>query len=721
MDSSNAFLSDFLNISQEEVEEFFQHEEIKNKFKYLRDLHTDLTDKIQKEEKFQRDFEQMSDLKERQCNERREYIQTLKNRLTEAAIQDAKYSTNHSQNPIIFQVESLAGHTSFVGINRLRAKVLQLKLKYEKNLIELEKCRNNAFCLDSTDDMMNYRVYEENDAHISDWTLPIQFSDTLSESISDSNFSVPQIGALAETHDIIESVNDQSTTFVSLPFQTKTFQSHSISLQQQNQMKINSLISDYFSFYDTQNTILNEKMEQMRSIQDEISQIDQHKNEFTQTIASRIRNHLKELQGQRFALCSEAISLAQNQIMTSQNVIDSLSQYIHLNDQNERNIIANDSQIKQMILQISNDIKQIADRTKRMSLSQQFEPIQFGKAEPLVVNEISHTQIQKCKKHIEELEKAFDISYKFQDVAIDDLRTMIKNIGSMFDNQLKLPEINDPDPVVSINPERRARLNQIKKKILEKQQNQLSMIKEMIDSLPESIKDIQIINNNEENIQNADETNKQAEQSQLIQPTQENDIYIKQSDPFSEANSVIIQRLLQKDIKPQEEAIPLPAETVYTPENETNKLVDKLSKKLAVETMDYDSVIQEKEEIEKRLSEIIESNTTRSERKIAMHEAKEKRMREIEILQENLQETRKRKEKIDQNLSRAVKILNQKKQDFDKLVEEKAEKEREIQQLKEQCNKRDQLQEELENLRQERSRFIEENEKEIQQIKEQLK
>ena len=705
------------DLSEETKNELLRDEEIKTNFRNLRDHVLKLSDKIQKEEHLQEYFDEISTEKERQCNSERTQIQNLKNRLMAASLEDASYCQNSKQKPLIFQVGHLAGNTSFVTKNRLLAKLTLLKLEYQKNITKLSNYRKNAFCLEENDDDLEYLINPQNDAKPDEWTISKLLSQRLEEDLFQSPNSTLHYDSIRHVNHIIDSIPQNQEELEQFQFQNISFSSNPLKLEQQNQAKISSLLSDYFSFYNKQHKLLDDKKRELIDILDEIQKLDDSKNEFTEKISQSLKQHLDELKDQRFVLCSEILINAQNQIITSQNVLDSLSRFINSNDENQKQIIANDAQIKQLLLQISNDAKQIIERTKRMSLSQTIEPIQFEKPQKFTLDEISLSQLQKCKKNIEELEKVFDISEKYQDMSLQELKSMLEMIQALSERQINLPTIPKYEPKLLIDIQRKQRFDELKKQIILKQKEELETVKEMIESLPDSIKDIPIINNDKEDVSFEISQEKQ-NNSQDFTLTNEN-----LSNPFKEANEIIFDRISQKNLEISEEQMEIPNQTVYSADDESMKIIDSLSKMLQSEPLEKEEIFQEKQEVESKLMEIISEKTSKSERKIAMHEAKEQRTKEIEELRKQIEISRKQKETSELRLIKAQKVLAKKQKQFEKFNDDKAQKENAIQELRKELEekKSENLAEELEHIKQEREAFNQQIDQEIQEIREKIK
>ena len=706
MNFSNFLKETASNVPEDTITELLHNRSLVERHDKLINLRGKLIDEIQKEKEFKNYCNGKKELTEAQNAKLEAEFNAEKDRFQAAALENAKFS----RHPFIFKVKEINGNTQYVNKSRKRAKILELKTKFKENMEKLENLRNNVFCLDNETSANEYSILDENKIEASELKLSEKLKNTLNENCdAEESISVTQ-PTLRAINQIIDDFQNPEKLEPKVVFSQKTFTPKSTDKQR----NVDFLISDYFSFYDKQNALLEEKKKNLEEVNQEIRKIDEQRSTMSQRISKNLEKHISQLKNHKYVLCVDVAYEAHKQVQQAQTVIDSLSKYMNTKD--NKDVIANDATIKLLIAQISSDIKQIVDRSKRMSLTQTISPINIPTTSKFTVNEISLEHISRCKKNIEELRSIFDVSQQYQVMALDELDGMLKGIKTMCDmQQYKFHDRKKTEPTITIDFERRRKFNELRMKVLEKQKKQLAQVGEMISSLPDSIKELQVKPIEQKS---ADENQKGNEESHA--EASNDDALIEESDPFAEANSVILERILAKEVNATEAPNLASTIPVYSPNDNAKEVFDQIANKLSVDKFDYEKSIAEKNNAQKRLTNLLDTTMTLKEKKVAALAEMEERKKRIEELQEKInalkqdEETNKAKA---QELSEKERSLKEK---TSKVESENRSLEENINELEEKNKEAQELEKQVQAVKDERASFNEQINKELTELKQKM-
>ncbi|KAI5524928.1 hypothetical protein TVAGG3_0258470 [Trichomonas vaginalis G3] len=242
-------------------------------------------------------------------------------------------------------------------------------------------------------------------------------------------------------------------------------------------------------------------------------------------------DHLTEIQQKRFKLCSEVIFEAQKQINQAQTIVDGLNQCFHGEN---HEVFANDTQIKLLINDITKDVQQIISKGNRLFVAPSLTPIQFQDPPKLIIDQISTEQITRCKEKINKLNEILDTSENYQNLAIEELNEIVESLTNISKSQTtSLSNLSISDNSLNDDSDEIEKFLELKRKVLSKQKERLTDLKDMIEMLPDTVKSLEV-----ENIPEIEESKIQKdnfmEEIEVMTPPV--------SDPFTDSNQVCCRR-----------------------------------------------------------------------------------------------------------------------------------------------------------------------------------
>lgn len=596
-----------------------------NQYRELNDQIAELEYKIERENNFRENFELQRDINLQQLQKiQNEYNQT-KEDLEKSAIRNAVLSSANSSTPLISQRTRIIGNTNFVQYARLQSQILNLKQIYLQKIDTLSKLRRSVYCLDNNEE---FTYNEQPDLFSFQETHP-DILQRMKTPLLCPKYEAGSIISSIIPSDLQNSINQENNIeFHSTSFIPKYLKSK----------PIDSLITSFFVNSEEQGKILQTKKQRLNDLNNQIYQLDNDRYNIINSVRINLADHLTEIQQKRFKLCSEVIFEAQKQINQAQTIVDGLNQCFHGEN---HEVFANDTQIKLLINDITKDVQQIISKGNRLFVAPSLTPIQFQDPPKLIIDQISTEQITRCKEKINKLNEILDTSENYQNLAIEELNEIVESLTNISKSQTtSLSNLSISDNSVNDDSDEIEKFLELKRKVLSKQKERLTDLKDMIEMLPDTVKSLEV-----ENIPEIEESKIQKdnfmEEIEVMTPPV--------SDPFTDSNQVLLQKILSRKVEIKENPENVEPKTRNV-DYKTGKFQSKIDSwtNIIGEGLDIDfsKEIEKRNSLEEEFSETISKEMSALETKIFRHESREKRQTKLKELRDQVDSSRDEYEQI---------------------------------------------------------------------------
>ncbi|KAI5524918.1 hypothetical protein TVAGG3_0258330 [Trichomonas vaginalis G3] len=596
-----------------------------NQYRELNDQIAELEYKIERENNFRENFELQRDINLQQLQKiQNEYNQT-KEDLEKSAIKNAVLSSANSSTPLISQRTRIIGNTNFVQYARLQSQILNLKQIYLQKIDTLSKLRRSVYCLDNNEE---FTYNEQPDLFSFQETHP-DILQRMKTPLLCPKYEAGSIISSIIPSDLQNSINQENNIeFHSTSFIPKYLKSK----------PIDSLITSFFVNSEEQGKILQTKKQRLNDLNNQIYQLDNDRYNIINSVRINLADHLTEIQQKRFKLCSEVIFEAQKQINQAQTIVDGLNQCFHGEN---HEVFANDTQIKLLINDITKDVQQIISKGNRLFVAPSLTPIQFQDPPKLIIDQISTEQITRCKEKINKLNEILDTSENYQNLAIEELNEIVESLTNISKSQTtSLSNLSISDNSINDDSDEIEKFLELKRKVLSKQKERLTDLKDMIEMLPDTVKSLEV-----ENIPEIEESKIQKdnfmEEIEVMTPPV--------SDPFTDSNQVLLQKILSRKVEIKENPENVEPKTRNV-DYKTGKFQSKIDSwtNIIGEGLDIDfsKEIEKRNSLEEEFSETISKEMSALETKIFRHESREKRQTKLKELRDQVDSSRDEYEQI---------------------------------------------------------------------------
>ncbi|EAX99262.1 hypothetical protein TVAG_112780 [Trichomonas vaginalis G3] len=596
-----------------------------NQYRELNDQIAELEYKIERENNFRENFELQRDINLQQLQKiQNEYNQT-KEDLEKSAIKNAVLSSANSSTPLISQRTRIIGNTNFVQYARLQSQILNLKQIYLQKIDTLSKLRRSVYCLDNNEE---FTYNEQPDLFSFQETHP-DILQRMKTPLLCPKYEAGSIISSIIPSDLQNSINQENNIeFHSTSFIPKYLKSK----------PIDSLITSFFVNSEEQGKILQTKKQRLNDLNNQIYQLDNDRYNIINSVRINLADHLTEIQQKRFKLCSEVIFEAQKQINQAQTIVDGLNQCFHGEN---HEVFANDTQIKLLINDITKDVQQIISKGNRLFVAPSLTPIQFQDPPKLIIDQISTEQITRCKEKINKLNEILDTSENYQNLAIEELNEIVESLTNISKSQTtSLSNLSISDNSLNDDSDEIEKFLELKRKVLSKQKERLTDLKDMIEMLPDTVKSLEV-----ENIPEIEESKIQKdnfmEEIEVMTPPV--------SDPFTDSNQVLLQKILSRKVEIKENPENVEPKTRNV-DYKTGKFQSKIDSWTDIIgeglDIDFSKEIEKRNSLEEEFSETISKEMSALETKIFRHESREKRQTKLKELRDQVDSSRDEYEQI---------------------------------------------------------------------------
>lgn len=610
---NDQFLYEISAIYAHPINRKIELDNIIQKHKELRNKIAELDDLIQKEENFSENSNYQLEMISDKLNATQRAYEEAKNSVEISAIENAKVCSSKDE-PFIFQINNIVGCPDFVNITRSNSQILYLKKIYLHKLDKLTRLRRSVYCTNTQEENLTQEELENLGISIP--------QDQAFDSIK-CPMKNPKYNASSDILSIIsENLNYQQEFLDNFDFNRAEFYSkHSTSKD------VNHLIQKFFATSENQNKILEEKRNELNSFENRIERIDNEKNEVLSQIKDNIQGHITNLQQNGFLFSSNIIRDAQSKIQHAQTILDGLEKSIHAEN---HEVYASDTNIKLLINDISNDIQNIYKKYDSLFIVPKIDPIVIDKPQKIVVDHISSEQINRCKDKLDKLESNLQSSDSYHKIAIEELKEVLDSLLSVVksrDFELSNHKENDiPNDDIQSHVQK---FLEMKNKVLAKQKEDISKLKDMIELLPDSIRGLEVdglpkYENNQNKFSIEDLTH------QPLPPV---------SDPYSDSNEVLLKKIIERKVEIKEEQIEI--EQSNSSNSYTDNFGDQIAQWTKLLSLDFSKQdIEKRNKLQQSLTKAIGEDASARERKIARHEANMQRQEKLKNLREEVAQMR---------------------------------------------------------------------------------
>lgn len=554
-----------------------QIEKARSELKKLSDEEQFLKDRIRKEEKISDAFGKLSN-KENGMNENINRYNEMVELFRAEVLKNAKYAINEGRKPPIFYLEG-TGYSPLIRDVRIKTRIIKKKAEISRKIYHLHQLQQKVFCL-SEDLDSNFADYQINrNIDYSEYKM-----ENFSNYIKDKLMSAKLINFHSPTHESISKLSDFFSNSLYSQLENYEDKNPTIPLPEFSFHQLDSTnkreIPNYFSDFSKLITpALQEIIINVEELIKEVSQIFQIENS---TIKSSAENFFKSNPSfihTASVLCSNIIFKSQEKIIEAQKIAFLINQNISSPDAK----ILNESQhIQYLLSELVAVFDTIYDRLSRnqiigQNISYDFDQTKF---QDFSIEELSHVQIEKCNSIISEMKQIFDKSLSVNKSffgILDDILTRSREIRSSrptidLDIEISPPKAIDDSDI-------RKEFLLLKQSILQKQSEQLNHLSDVLEQIPDEVKEIQI--------KEQEETTQPEMSTGLHFPSRNEDnsenlpfeftpnVSQIKSNPYQDSNQNLLEKIVKKEKDPSEYKLIKPKENPDASQQNDKDILEK--------------------------------------------------------------------------------------------------------------------------------------------------
>ncbi|OHS93712.1 hypothetical protein TRFO_39997 [Tritrichomonas foetus] len=609
----------------------------------------------------------------------RQIVSTVK----DLVAKEAALAIKHGENPLIFSLTSFEGQTPLIMESRLKVRLISLKAKLREKMDLLNELRKNVYCLDSDDNVNNYQISEKS------LNLPIEKSvnnhEQIRQGLKESlQFGVPRtaLNAISKIVNPIQNsirsypVKNEIPLYVADFRRSQKCSDHPIQL---------SVSFEELSIFDSQ---MKDKINEI------FQEIDQLYSERQNFLTSFYLSKQDDVRDMKILACINVLMNSSRVIRKAQNVLNILNSAIKTNLSIPFDVWSNENRIHLKMKQLLYSIDRLTDL---LAKSQKYVKIgEFSYPEldePIIVDEISRTQIQQCMELIFELQDELLQNEKDNSTAINEIGDLIEdfskkrqenvekdddfetetkiNANSFDSNSINSNAMNTGvTPELLTDDENLPDLLRYRDELLAKQNDELAKLMDLISSLPDDLREIDFENTNFEL--------KPTQKLQLppildVEATKEAVLSKFNSNELSETNLKLIEQMKAKSFHLEKSVIPnqtleIPHKVKKVKDEKLESIVDSLQTKLKCSVV----VDQTASLVEK--SHILADKQNELQYMIALSADKVKKLKKaVDEAQEKVAELEKVNSQLRKDLKTIPIIRNKKEENIQNLEQKKAE------------------------------------------------
>lgn len=523
--------------------------------------------KLNELELYQNNDERCSKSRESASRSKEQY-ENVVDQLKSIILKEAKHALKNKCKPLIFTLKKMNGQTPLIDNTRIKSRMISLRSKIIQKMDILHELQRNVYCFDEFSEISNYNNVSDFDfqsfpGYNEDLWTTQNISQYLLDHFQAQYERVPRIPlkSISLISKLISPNIDKFESPDSIPLYLASFKSQHLR-KEMNNIQFNSYLSNSLSkfvkIFGSEKSI----KEKIDSVFSEINSLFRTRQEILRNICSSYENAIPI----KVISCIGTLVNCSEEIRKSQFVIDTLNFLIPTNASIPTSIWKNEQQIRYKMKQLVNLIDHISNSLSKTQRYVKIEP--FGYHEPkgvMEIEEISSTQINQCKELISDLQSSF-ASLEIQKYStleeiadtVNDLET-IKQLRDEDEKSEISENIKEKDSSVNsannFSFTEDEELNEIMQRraiFLEKQNEELRNLMEIVKTLPDDLKEVSF---NQEDIDFKPSPLPTIELPQLLSDDEDDSTnafqlsYSRSSltDEISESNNRLIEQIKAKN------------------------------------------------------------------------------------------------------------------------------------------------------------------------------